>query len=480
LLVILIVFTQQNKSLDAVVQNLLQTYFATYGYSFPLTDDRKMDQLIQETERSREMVNQIAYKTFTTHAPDQGMLPTGQKAWQSQGIKIENSLLVCEGGNFCETCKGESDECHGARYLVPFSPEFPHLEVLIQETDEQRCLGVGVVWKDYGNHAMPGQTKRTVGYLVDKGKILGPFEPVSISGKEYEDAMAYRGDLIGCTVMFQELKNGKVPIQITLNGKQITQDKILIEYNPSEKSLYPFISMGQTGIRVLAKLCPSQNDDAHLIGTIKATTDSMTEKMNSNWKKVDAIVERINGELSNEDEEFEQLNFLVLKKLEHFEDLITDPDQLERDEALESIFEVGLESGVDMFSIGEDLEHFDVCSEYEPVLEPSREQELSHLNEEDGPGLEDQQPQNSLLKKTHENLEELKQTADSKFTSVLESLELAETEAKKRKRYQKEKREKVETNLRNIQKSLKDLIKARPSTSRPNDMYEPQIQMQIH
>lgn len=472
-----------NKSLDAVVQNLLQTYFATYGYSFPLTDDRKMDQLIQETERSREMVNQIAYKTFTTHAPDQGMLPTGQKAWQSQGITIENSLLVCEGGNFCETCKGESDECHGARYLVPFSPEFPHLEVLIQETDEQRCLGVGVVSRDYGNHAMPGQTKGTVGYLVDKGKILGPFEPVSIYGKEYEGAMAYRGDLIGCTIMFQELKDGKVPIQITLNGKQITQDKILIEYNPPEKSLYPFISMGQTGIRVLAKLCPSPNGDAHLIGTIKATTDSMAEKMTSNWKKVDAIVERINGELSNADEEFEELNCLVLKELRHFKQLITDPDQLERDEALESIrvkVQGCLECGVDMFFTGEDLEHLVESNKPEPVLEPLREQEICHLNEKDGPGLEDQQPQNSLLKRTHENLEELKQTADSKFTSVLESLELAETEAKKRKRYQKEKRERVETNLRNIQESLKDLLKARLSTSMPNDIYEPQIQMQIH
>ena len=37
LFVILVVFTQQNKSLNAVVQNLLKTYFATYGYSFPLT-----------------------------------------------------------------------------------------------------------------------------------------------------------------------------------------------------------------------------------------------------------------------------------------------------------------------------------------------------------------------------------------------------------------------------------------------------------
>lgn len=66
--------------------------------------------------------------------------------------------------------------------------------------------------------------------------------------------MAYRGDLIGCTVKFDEEKDGKVPIVFTLNGKQITQDKILIEYQPSKKSLYPFISMGHTGIRVLAKV----------------------------------------------------------------------------------------------------------------------------------------------------------------------------------------------------------------------------------
>ena len=43
-----------------------------------------------------------------------------------------------------------------------------------------------MVWKDYGNHTMPGLTKRTVGYLVDEGKILGPLEPVNLDGKEYE------------------------------------------------------------------------------------------------------------------------------------------------------------------------------------------------------------------------------------------------------------------------------------------------------
>ena len=33
---------------------------------------------------------------------------------------------------------------------------------------------------------MPGQTEKTVGYLVDEGKILGPLEPVNPGGKEYE------------------------------------------------------------------------------------------------------------------------------------------------------------------------------------------------------------------------------------------------------------------------------------------------------
>lgn len=82
---------------------------------------------------------------------------------------------------------------HYHRYLLcpliewyKFYPFIHLLKVLIQETEEQRFLGVGVVWKDYGNHAMPGQTKRTVGYHVDQGKILGPFKPVNLAGKEYE------------------------------------------------------------------------------------------------------------------------------------------------------------------------------------------------------------------------------------------------------------------------------------------------------
>ena len=64
--------------------------------------------------------------------------------------------------------------------------------------------------------------------------------------------MAYRGDLIGCTVNFDMAKDGKVPIVFSLNGRQITQNEIQIDYIPNEKSLYPYISIGNEGIRVLA------------------------------------------------------------------------------------------------------------------------------------------------------------------------------------------------------------------------------------
>lgn len=57
--------------------------------------------------------------------------------------------------------------------------------------------------------------------------------------------MAYRGDLISCTVNFELARDGKVPIVFSLNGRQITQN---------EESLYPYVGMGQTGIRVLAKV----------------------------------------------------------------------------------------------------------------------------------------------------------------------------------------------------------------------------------
>ena len=71
----------------------------------------------------------------------------------------------------------------------------------------------------------------------------------------YIDAMAYRGDLIGCTIQFERETNGKVPVVFTLNGRRITEDKIEIDFSRGGKSLYPYIGMAHQGIRVLAKVC---------------------------------------------------------------------------------------------------------------------------------------------------------------------------------------------------------------------------------
>ena len=67
------------------------------------------------------------------------------------------------------------------------------------------------------------------------------------------DAMAYRGDLIGCTVKFDLEAVGNVLVVFSLNGKQITQEDISI-HNPDRKPLYPYIGMAHKGIRVLAKV----------------------------------------------------------------------------------------------------------------------------------------------------------------------------------------------------------------------------------
>ena len=71
----------------------------------------------------------------------------------------------------------------------------------------------------------------------------------------HSDAMAYRGDLIGCTIKFEGITNGQVPVVFTLNGRRITQDEIWIDYTPGGKLMYPYIAMGHQGIRVLAKVC---------------------------------------------------------------------------------------------------------------------------------------------------------------------------------------------------------------------------------
>ncbi|XP_020605299.1 uncharacterized protein LOC110044120 [Orbicella faveolata] len=74
--------TNKQRALDAVVEDLYRTYFATYGYAFPLTEETKLDQVLQETQRSRQMTNQITQRIFPVypgHGCQQEVLPCGEK-----------------------------------------------------------------------------------------------------------------------------------------------------------------------------------------------------------------------------------------------------------------------------------------------------------------------------------------------------------------------------------------------------------------
>jgi len=122
---------RHTKELDEVVEKLQSSYFATYGFSFPQTEERKMDQLFLEAEGNRQIANQTAQRAFLAR---QDILSTGQKAWHSMGIKVKDCLLLYEGAKSCEICEASPQSTtsimhHGARYIIPFSKKFPHFEV---------------------------------------------------------------------------------------------------------------------------------------------------------------------------------------------------------------------------------------------------------------------------------------------------------------------------------------------------------------
>ena len=53
------------------------------------------------------------------------------QAWDSKGLSVEECLLTCEGAKMCNRCTPENLwKYHGARYVIPFSLEFPHFEVI--------------------------------------------------------------------------------------------------------------------------------------------------------------------------------------------------------------------------------------------------------------------------------------------------------------------------------------------------------------
>jgi len=49
---------------------------------------------------------------------------------------VDGCLLTCQGEETCGTCKEHGPIAyHGARYRVPFSPDFPYFKVSLK-----RCL----------------------------------------------------------------------------------------------------------------------------------------------------------------------------------------------------------------------------------------------------------------------------------------------------------------------------------------------------
>lgn len=175
--------------------------------------------------------------------------------------------------------------------------------------------------------------------------------------------------------------------------------------------------------------------------------------MTSKLDKVDAVVRKMDGELKEAHREQETLVEKIFKDLEHFEQLIEDPDQMELDRGLHYL---------------EDFIAMDDQS-CEPAKRVRRVQvsealimrEITHVCNEDGPGLEDQQQQGPHpLKMAQENLEKLAQITDERFTKVLKSLEEAEEEAKENTQYQKENNKRLQLRFEHVQESLKDFIRA--------------------
>ena len=69
--------------------------------------------------------------------------------------------------------------------------------------------------------------------------------------------MAYRGDLIACEVDFKGARKDRVSVLFSLNGKEVGRSSV--KYT-SGQLLYPLVSLGFLGIKVLAKVCPKEGE----------------------------------------------------------------------------------------------------------------------------------------------------------------------------------------------------------------------------
>ena len=69
--------------------------------------------------------------------------------------------------------------------------------------------------------------------------------------------MAYRGDLIACEVDFKGVRKDRVSVLFSLNGKEVGRSSV--KYT-SGQLLYPLVSLGFPGNKVLAKVCPKEGE----------------------------------------------------------------------------------------------------------------------------------------------------------------------------------------------------------------------------
>lgn len=85
----------RSRALDRLVVKLQRIYFEKYGYKFPLTEEKKIDHLVQENEGSRKMINQIAQQVFRPRGNKKEQLAFGERAWfDSPGIAVDGCLLT--------------------------------------------------------------------------------------------------------------------------------------------------------------------------------------------------------------------------------------------------------------------------------------------------------------------------------------------------------------------------------------------------
>ncbi|CAH3160768.1 unnamed protein product [Porites evermanni] len=253
---------EEDNALQGFVKDLEVKYFREHANSFPVTDATKGDRVLRETERNRQMISQILYKTFSSSNGDRR---TPIHEWDpNPGIQIEGPLVTCD---CTEECFPDPQyHHHGARYRQPLSREFPHFEITIVETGEYKWLAIGITNEAYKTSEMPGWYEESLGYHTDDGNIFHNTKNLEDAIGTKGPAMARRGDRIGCTVLFEERRDadGKIPVFFTLNGSEIILEggespgKSLI-FVDFEKPLFPVIGM-TVGSRVLAKMCVSEDE----------------------------------------------------------------------------------------------------------------------------------------------------------------------------------------------------------------------------